>query len=127
MTGGVAVILGPTGRNFAAGMSGGIAYVYDEAGVFPSLVNMEMVDLDPLNDDDEETIRSLVDKHVVETGSDVGIRVLADWDTSKSRFVKVMPRDYKRVLNAAAEARANGTDELDAIMASAKERGARHG
>ena len=122
MTGGIAVILGATGRNFAAGMSGGIAYVYDESGEFPALVNPEMVDLDPLDDEDEETIRSLVDKHIVETGSDVGIRVLADWDESKARFVKVMPKDYKRVLNAAAEARANGTDELDAIMASAKEK-----
>ncbi len=127
MTGGVAVIIGPTGRNFAAGMSGGVAYVYDEAGNFPALVNTEMVDLDPLDADDEKTVQSLVDKHVAETASDVGIRLLADWDASKGRFVKVMPRDFKRVLHAAAEARANGTDELDAIMASAQERGVRHG
>jgi len=127
MTGGVAVILGSTGRNFAAGMSGGIAYVYDADGVFESLVNMEMVDLDELDGDDEEVVKGLIDRHVVETGSDVGIRVLADWDSSKESFVKVMPRDYKRVLEAAAAARAAGTDEMEAIMASAKERGARHG
>ncbi|MFT7473127.1 MAG: glutamate synthase (NADPH/NADH) large chain [Verrucomicrobiales bacterium] len=127
MTGGVAVILGPTGRNFAAGMSGGEAFVYDEEGVFESLVNTEMVDLDPLDDDDETRVAALIDTHVAETGSDVGIRILADWDSARSSFVKVMPRDFKRVLVAAAEARAAGTDEMEAIMASAKRRGARHG
>ena len=127
MTGGVVVILGTTGRNFAAGMSGGIAYVYDENGNFASLVNDEMVDLDELDADDEAKVAELIDRHVVETGSDVGIRLLADWDSARKSFVKVMPRDFKRVLAAAAEARAAGTDEMEAIMASAKERGARHG
>ena len=127
MTGGVAVILGSTGRNFAAGMSGGVAYIYDADGSFPSLVNTEMVDIDPMNQEDEDTVKALIDQHVIETGSDVGIRVLADWDVAKDAFVKVMPRDYKRVLEAAASARAAGTDEMEAIMASAKERGARHG
>ena len=127
MTGGVAIILGPTGRNFAAGMSGGVAYIYDVEGTFPALVNQEMVDLEGLDDHDVEVVKGLIDAHVVETGSDVGIRVLADWDTARTHFVKVMPRDYKRVLVAAAEARAAGTDEMEAIMASAKERGARHG
>ena len=127
MTGGVAVVLGSTGRNFAAGMSGGVAYILDEAGTFTSLVNMEMVDLDEMAADDESTVKALIDQHVVETGSDVGIRVLADWESVKSMFVKVMPRDYKRVLEAAAAAREAGTDEMEAIMASAKERGARHG
>ena len=121
MTGGVAVILGSTGRNFAAGMSGGIAYVYDEAGTFAPLVNKEMVDLETLDAADEETLRSLIDRHVVETGSDVGIRLLADWDAARHRFVKVMPRDYKRVLEAAASARESGEDEMEAIMASARE------
>ena len=127
MTGGVAVVLGRTGRNFAAGMSGGAAYVYDVENTFPALVNTEMVDLENLAADDEELVKGLIDRHVTETGSDVGIRVLADWDKAKLAFVKVMPRDYKRVLEAAATARANGTDEMEAIMASAKERGARHG
>ena len=127
MTGGVAAILGPTGRNFAAGMSGGIAYVFDENGSFAPLVNTEMVDLDPLSDDDEEILRNLIDRHVDETGSDVGIRLLADWDSARRSFVKVMPRDYKRVLAAAAAARAEGTDEIEAIMSSAQQRGARHG
>ena len=121
MTGGVAVILGPTGRNFAAGMSGGVAYVYDEAGTFAPLVNKEMVDLETLDAQDSETLRSLIDRHVVETGSDVGIRLLADWDVARHRFIKVMPRDYKRVLEAAAQARQRGEDEMEAIMASARE------
>ena len=86
-----------------------------------------MVDLESLDNDDEERVRSLIDKHINETGSDVGIRVLAAWDATKTKFVKIMPRDYKRVLIAAAEARDAGTDEIEAIMASAKERGARHG
>ena len=127
MTGGTAVILGPTGRNFAAGMSGGVAYVYDENDAFPALVNTAMVDLDPMDDDDEKRLRDLIDAHVVETGSDVGIRLLAAWETSRSKFVKVMPKDYKRVLHAAAAARESGTDEIEAIMASANARGVRHG
>jgi glutamate synthase (NADPH/NADH) large chain len=127
MTGGVAVVLGGTGRNFAAGMSGGVAYILDEAEVFTELVNTEMVDIDPLDADDETRLREIIDQHVVETGSDVGIRVLADWDSAKGSFKKVMPRDFKRVLAAAEEARRDGTDELEAIMASAKQRGARHG
>ncbi len=127
MTGGVAVVLGPTGRNFAAGMSGGVAYVYDPNRRFADRVNAEMVDLDPLDDGEEQRLAELIDRHVEETGSDVGIRLLADWDKARTSFVKVMPRDYKRVLEAAAEARAAGTDELEAIMASARARGARHG
>ncbi|NNK91492.1 MAG: glutamate synthase large subunit, partial [Acidimicrobiia bacterium] len=127
MTGGVAVILGSTGRNFAAGMSGGVAYVLDPDDVFSERLNAEMVDLDPLTDDDYSTLHTLVDRHAEETGSDVAIRILADWENRRGDFVKVMPRDYKRVLEAAAAARAAGDDELEAIMASAKARGARHG
>ena len=127
MTGGISVILGPTGRNFAAGMSGGVAYVYDEEGTFPKRVNMDMVDLDPLSPQDFEDLKGLIDNHISETGSDVGIRILADWNRLQTRFVKVLPRDYKRVLSAAAEARKDGRDEIDAIMASANQRGVRHG
>ncbi|MGI9607080.1 MAG: glutamate synthase-related protein, partial [Acidimicrobiales bacterium] len=127
MTGGVAVILGSTGRNFAAGMSGGTAYVFDENADFATRVNTEMVDLEVLEPDDEEVLRPIIDRHAIETGSDVAIRLLADWDRTRDRFVKVMPRDFRRVLDAAAAARAEGGDELEAIMASAIERGARHG
>ncbi len=86
-----------------------------------------MVDLDELSPDDEDQLRTLIDRHVEETGSDIGIRLLAAWETARTSFVKVMPRDYRRVLEAAAAARAAGEDELEAIMASAKARGARHG
>ena len=120
MTGGRAVILGPTGRNFAAGMSGGIAYVYDPAGVFPKRVNPEMVDLEPLEEDDIGWLRDRIERHRHETGSDVAARILADWGTTAADFVKVMPSDYRRVLEAAAAAREAGEDETEAIMAASR-------
>ncbi len=119
MTGGRAVILGPTGRNFAAGMSGGIAYVLDEAGDFTTKVNMEMVDLDPLDDDDRTFLRDRVEAHLRETGSGVARRLLHDWPAALTRFVKVMPKDFKRVLAAARRAEETGEPVLDAIMAAA--------
>jgi glutamate synthase (NADPH/NADH) large chain len=119
MTGGRAVILGSTGRNFAAGMSGGIAYVLDEAGDFPTKVNMEMVDLDPLDDEDRAFLRDRVEAHLRETGSGVAERLLADWDASLEKFFKIMPTDYKRVLEAAARAEARGEPVIDAIMEAA--------
>ena len=98
MTGGRVVILGPTGRNFAAGMSGGIAYVLDEEGTFAERCNMGLVDLEPLVAEDEQEVRNLIDRHLQYTGSAVAQRILANWQTAKARFVKVMPRDYRRVL-----------------------------
>ncbi len=98
MTGGVAVILGRTGRNFAAGMSGGVAYVYDADGRFAERCNMELVGFDPFAVADAYQLRSLVEEHHDRTGSAVAERLLADWDTSLGRFVKVMPHDYKRAL-----------------------------
>jgi len=99
MTGGVAVILGRTGRNFAAGMSGGIAYVLDEDGTFPNRVNQEMVELEDMSDlDDQLAVMELVRNHVHYTGSTVGRRVLDNWDQLKDKFVKVMPSDYKAAL-----------------------------
>jgi glutamate synthase (ferredoxin) len=104
MTGGRAVILGTTGRNFAAGMSGGIVYVLDEEGAFPPLVNMEMVSLEDLSDpQDEETVLRLIRRHVEYTGSTRGQRVLDNWKTMKNKFVKVMPNDYKLALKKMAE------------------------
>src|SRR5690348_10664808 len=120
MTGGKVVILGSTGRNFAAGMSGGVAYVYDPARALPGNVNGEMVDLDALDDDDREWLRGMITAHVDATDSAVGQRILADWDGEMKNFVKVMPRDYKRVLTAIAEAEAAGSDVNDAIMAAAR-------
>ena len=98
MTGGRAVILGATGRNFAAGMSGGIAYVWDVDGTFPTRVNKEMVDLDPLDGQDLDYLKAMITKHVEYTGSTRGREILDRWETEKSRFVKVMPTDYKRAL-----------------------------
>jgi glutamate synthase domain-containing protein 2/glutamate synthase domain-containing protein 1/glutamate synthase domain-containing protein 3 len=98
MTGGAVVVLGPTGRNFAAGMSGGVAYVLDQAGDFESRCNRELVGLDTVEDDEE--LRELVAEHLARTGSAVAARLLADWEPS--RFVKVMPHDYRRVLDLAA-------------------------
>ena len=105
MTGGRVVVLGPTGRNFGAGMSGGIAYVWDPAGEFPARVNREMVDLDPLDDEDVAFLRDRIERHSEETDSAVAERILGRFDNAIAEFVKVMPRDYKRVLaEAAAEA-----------------------
>ncbi|MEZ5228953.1 MAG: hypothetical protein R2710_20505 [Acidimicrobiales bacterium] len=120
MTGGRAVILGSTGRNFGAGMSGGIAYVYDGDGTFESRVNLEMVELDPLDDDDRAELQSLVRAHFVETGSGVADRLLANWSTEVERFVKVMPSDFKRVLMARRQAEADGTDPITAVMEASR-------
>jgi glutamate synthase domain-containing protein 2/glutamate synthase domain-containing protein 1/glutamate synthase domain-containing protein 3 len=112
MTGGRVVVLGPTGRNFAAGMSGGIAYVYDEQSAFAACCNTELVDLEELSEHDEAELKDLVAEHAERTGSPVAQRVLDDWDASVRRFVKVMPRDYKRALaERAAAAAAQQTAE----------------
>jgi glutamate synthase (NADPH) large chain len=119
MTGGKVVILGPTGRNFAAGMSGGVAYVYDPNGALPSHLNDEMVDLEDLNPDDLEWLHRMLTKHLDATDSAPARRILADWPHHQRQFLKVMPRDYKRVLRAMTEAEQNGTDVDQAIMAAA--------
>ena len=116
MTGGIVAVLGPVGRNFAAGMSGGIAYLLD-----PDLVrvNTDMADLEGLDDDDATRLRDLLEQHLSETGSGIAARLLADWDTALSRFGKVMPTDYKRVLDAARLAEREGRDVNQAVMAAA--------
>ena len=99
MTGGSVVVLGRTGRNFAAGMSGGIAYVLDTDATFANRANHELVDLEPLERRrDIELVLDLLKRHVKYTSSSLAIRLLSDWETTVARFVKVMPRDYKRVL-----------------------------
>jgi glutamate synthase (NADPH) large chain len=99
MTGGRVVVLGPTGRNFAAGMSGGIAYVYGvQPRQFESLCNLELVDLEEVSDDDDQELRALITEHAARTGSLVARKALATWDRERERFIKVMPRDYRRVL-----------------------------
>ncbi|TDD04353.1 glutamate synthase large subunit [Saccharopolyspora terrae] len=116
MTGGRAVILGTTGRNFAAGMSGGIAYVLD---VDPQRINPEMVDLEALDDEDREFLHDRVRRHYEQTESAVARELLADWDTAVERFGKVMPRDFKRVLEAQSAAEREGRDVNEAIMEAA--------
>jgi glutamate synthase (NADPH/NADH) large chain len=121
MTGGRVVILGPTGRNVAAGMSGGIAYVLD---LDRAKVNGEMVEMTGLDEADVAVVRDLVSQHLENTGSAVAEHVLADWDADAeallARFTKVMPTDYKRVLEAEAAARRDGRDVLDAIMEASR-------
>jgi glutamate synthase (NADPH/NADH) large chain len=120
MTGGRVVVLGPTGRNFGAGMSGGIAYVYDGDGMFFTRLNREMVDLDDLDEDDDEFLRSTIRSHQAETGSEVAARILGDWHNQLERFQKVMPKDYKRVLEAARVAEERGINVDEAIMAASR-------
>jgi len=109
-------VLGRTGRNFAAGMSGGIAYVLDVAGNFRQRCNHELVELEPLEEpEDIELVRSLIERHVEYTGSDHAARVLSRWGRSAGMFVKVMPRDYKRALAADARRRADEAAALEAV------------
>ena len=109
MTGGHTVILGETGRNFAAGMSGGIAYVWDASGSFASKVNREMVTLDPLESSDIETVKTLIEKHVAYTESTRGQAILDRWSTEVNHFVKVMPIDYKKALETVAATKSGHT------------------
>jgi len=104
MTGGRVVVLGKTGRNFAAGMSGGVAYVLDRDRSFAKRLNTGMVDLEPLDDEDWKTLREMINRHILFTNSAYAKRILATF--ADQLFVKVMPRDYKRVLRAEAKARA---------------------
>jgi glutamate synthase domain-containing protein 3 len=100
MTGGIVVVLGNTGRNFAAGMSGGIAFVYDEAGTFGERCNLEMVDLEAITaEEDSIILQQLVLEHARLTGSSTAQRISDSWQQALPRFVKVMPRDYRRVLD----------------------------
>jgi glutamate synthase (NADPH/NADH) large chain len=119
MTGGRVVVLGPTGRNFGAGMSGGIAYVYDPERSFGQRVNPEGVDVEPLDGEDSFLVRSLVERHLVETGSAVAARLLEGWDIESREFVKVMPRDYRRILEATRLAELEGRSVDEAVMEAA--------
>ena len=119
MTGGRVVVLGPTGRNFAAGMSGGVAYVIDEDGAFPGRCNRQMVDLERLADADEiAALEEMIWRHAFLTGSRRAWRILRRWDDVWPQFVKVMPRDYRRMLTAIEKARQAGLDGDEAVMAA---------
>ena len=117
MTGGVVVVLGKTGRNFAAGMSGGNAFVYDEAGDFETRFNPGLADLEAVADSqDISTLKGMIQEHLTHTGSKSAQVILAQWDESLSRFKKVMPRDYRRVLEERKRREAEGEEtELEAL------------
>jgi len=120
MTGGRVVVLGHSGRNFAAGMSGGIAYVFDVDGDFKRRCNLGMVELAPLEQAEDITlVRELIRRHVAYTGSTYAHRFLDDWIAVQPRFVKVMPKDYKRVLAAEARARTEGREPTFAELVGA--------
>jgi glutamate synthase (NADPH/NADH) large chain len=116
MTGGTVLVLGKIGRNFAAGMSGGIAYLLDPDR---GRVNTQMVDVEPLDAGDGAPLHRLVERHRAETGSAVAGELLGGWERALARFVKVMPKDYKRVLDAASRAELEGRDVNEAVMAAA--------
>ena len=120
MTGGRVIVLGGTGRNFAAGMSGGVAYVYDPLGEFAANLNTELVDLDVLDDEDLTYLRDMITEHRDETRSPVAAKILGNWAVAQTRFAKVMPRDYKKVLDAIDVAERTGRDVNEAIMEAAR-------
>ena len=119
MTGGTALVLGPTGRNFAAGMSGGVAYVHDPGRVLASRCNGEMVELEDLDEEDRRLVSDLLTRHMALTSSSVADRLLRTGSPALAEFVKVMPKDYRRVLEATRRAVERGEAVEDAIMAAA--------
>jgi glutamate synthase (ferredoxin) len=121
MTGGRVVVLGPTGRNFAAGMSGGVAYVYDKDGNFESRCNTAMSSIDPLDAEDLEVVKEMITRHQEMTDSDVAEKILETWNVAADRFVKVMPHDYKAIVDAMKRAESNGMSPDDAALHAFKE------
>jgi glutamate synthase (NADPH/NADH) large chain len=123
MTGGRVVVLGATGRNFGAGMSGGVAYIYDPKATFAADLNMEMVQLQTLTDSDTAFLVDVLQRHCDLTGSTVAYRIVAAWESEAQHFRKVMPTDYQRVLTVMAQAELVGLDEhatLDRVMESSR-------
>jgi len=113
------VVIGPTGRNFAAGMSGGVAYVLDETGDFATRCNQQMVGLERLDDAEEaEEVRQMIQRHAEYTRSERALKLLASWDELKPTFVKVMPKDYKRMLQSIKRVMATGLSGEEALMAA---------
>ena len=122
MTGGKVVVLGPTGRNFAAGMSGGIAYVLDESGDFATRCNKQMVSLEKVADRCElDELRAMIQRHADYTKSQRASKILARWDEYAPKFVKVFPKDYKRMLEAISRVTAAGLSGEEALMAAFEE------
>src|SRR5262249_292084 len=103
MTGGLVVVLGTTGRNFAAGMSGGLAYIYDEDGLFVRRCNTEMVELETVGGEDAQRLHALISEHARRPGSEEAEALLADWENVMRKMVKVLPSEYRRVLSEQAK------------------------
>ena len=117
MTGGRVIVLGRTGRNFAAGMSGGIAYVFDEKGEMPANCNTDMVNLQALTEPDEiDFVKAMLHRHLDATQSAFAQRILANWEESLPKFVCVMPKDYERMLKLFKEVESSGLSGDDALM-----------
>jgi glutamate synthase (ferredoxin) len=121
MTGGRVVVLGPTGRNFAAGMSGGVAYVVDGDGMFATRCNKQMVSLDGAQAAELAAVKRMIERHVELTGSTLARRLLERWGETASRIVRVMPNDYRRMLDAQSRMRAKGLPPEEAEMAAFEE------
>ena len=122
MTGGHVVVLGPAGRNFGAGMSGGIAYVLDEVGDFSTRVNKQMVDIESLTDPEEvRKVRAMIERHCELTGSERAREVLESWDAMVARFVRIIPRDFKRAVESLKRAHEQGLSGDEAIMVAFEE------
>jgi glutamate synthase (ferredoxin) len=119
MTGGRVVVLGKTGRNFAAGMSGGVAYVLDVDGTFPVACNPQMVGLSKVEEPEElGLVKGLVERHVALTGSALGQEVLSGWKELSGKLVRVLPHDYRRMLEAQRQLRAKGMNQDEAELAA---------
>lgn len=122
MTGGHVVVLGPAGRNFGAGMSGGVGYVLDEAGDFPTRVNRQMVDIESLEDSQEiDRVRTMISRHLSFTGSDRAKHVLDNWDEMVKKFVRIMPKDFKRAVASLKRAHDQGLSGDEAVMVAFEE------
>lgn len=124
MTGGTVVLLGECGINFAAGMSGGIAYIYNKNNNFNSNLNKEMVEIEKLDDSDIDKVKSLIEEHVEATDSNLGTQLLLNWSIESNKFLKVVPNDYKKIITLIDEKKAEGLNHEDAVLAAFYERSA---
>lgn len=118
MTGGRVAVLGPTGRNFGAGMSGGVAYVLDEDGTFRSKFNSEMAEIETLDNEDVAELKEMIENHVKYTSSELGKKILADFENKLPKFHKIMPRDYKRMITMIKKVESEGLSGEEALMAA---------
>lgn len=124
MTGGTVVLLGECGINFAAGMSGGIAYIYNRNNNFNSNFNREMVEIEKLDDSDIDKVKSLIEEHVEATDSNLGKQLLLNWSIESNKFLKVVPNDYKKIITLIDKKKAEGLNHEDALLAAFYERSA---